>query len=78
LLRSLDGSHRSSVAVGAEVVRGQVVAHVAQIETEERYHSAGEVLRERERERDELATVIKRELELKSANFAGRRPHWNR
>lgn len=61
------------VAVGDKVVRGQVVAHVAQTEIEERYQAAREVLEERERERTELAAVIKRERDIKSANSAAQR-----
>jgi HlyD family secretion protein len=61
------------VEVGDRVTRGQVIAHIAQTETEQRYRSAAEVLKEREREHNELTAAIQRELEIKSANVAAQK-----
>ncbi|MDR3465959.1 MAG: NHLP bacteriocin system secretion protein [Xanthobacteraceae bacterium] len=58
------------VAVGDEVKPDQVVAHVGQTEIEQRLAQAKEVLREREREHDELSATITREIETKLANYA--------
>jgi HlyD family secretion protein len=57
------------VAVGDEVKPGQVIAHVGQIEIEQRLAQAREVLREREREHAELTATIDREVETKLANY---------
>jgi HlyD family secretion protein len=59
-----------NVAVGDRVSKGQVVAAIAQTETEQRHRSAVEVYREREREHADLAKKIERELETKAQNFA--------
>ena len=58
------------VAVGDEVKPDQVIAHVGQTEIEQRLAQAKEVLREREREHDELSATITREIETKLANYA--------
>ncbi|MGP8121573.1 MAG: NHLP bacteriocin system secretion protein [Xanthobacteraceae bacterium] len=58
------------VAVGDEVKPDQVIAHVGQTETEQRLAQAKEVLREREREHEELSATITREIETKLANYA--------
>jgi HlyD family secretion protein len=60
-------------AVGDRVTRGQVIAHIALTETEQRYRDAVEILREREREHGELMGAIKRELEIKAANVAAQK-----
>jgi HlyD family secretion protein len=61
------------VAVGDHVSRGQVVAHVVQTDIEQHYHDAGEVLKDREHEHDELVAAIKRELGIKAANVAAQK-----
>jgi HlyD family secretion protein len=61
------------VSIGDKVTQGQIVARIAQTETEQRHRSAIEVLHERERERDELNAAIKRELEIKAANLAAQK-----
>jgi HlyD family secretion protein len=61
------------VAVGDHVSQGQIVARIAQTDTEQRYRNAAEVLKEREREHDELTAAIKRELEIKAANVAAQK-----
>ena len=61
------------VTVGDRVTRDQVIAHIEQIETEQRYRDAVEVLREREREHNELTAAINRELEIKAANVAAQK-----
>lgn len=61
------------VAAGDRVVKGQVIARIVQTDTEQRYQDAVEALKERERERDELAAAIKRELEIKSADAAAQK-----
>src|SRR5258708_84178 len=61
------------VSVGDHVTEGRIIARVSQTETEQRYRSAVEVLQERERERDELFSTIKRELEIKAANVAAQK-----
>ena len=58
------------IAVGDEVKPDQVIAHVGQTEIEQRLAQAKEVLREREREHDELSATITREIETKLANYA--------
>ncbi len=58
------------VAVGDEVKPDQVIAQVGQTEIEQRLAQAKEVLREREREHDELSATITREIETKLANYA--------
>jgi HlyD family secretion protein len=57
------------VAVGDEVRADQVIAHVGQIEIEQRLAQAREVLREREREHADLTATIDREIETKLANY---------
>jgi HlyD family secretion protein len=61
------------VAVGDRVSQGQTIARVVQTDTEQRYHNAVEVLKEREREHDALTDAIKRELEIKAANVAAQK-----
>jgi HlyD family secretion protein len=61
------------VAAGDHVRQGQVIAHIAQTDTEQRYHNAAEVLKEREREYDELAAAINRELAIRSANVTAQK-----
>ena len=61
------------VTVGDHVTHGQVIAHIALTETEQRYRDAVEVLREREREHNELTAAINRELEIKAANVAAQK-----
>jgi HlyD family secretion protein len=57
------------VAVGDEVAADQVIAHLGQTEVEQRLTQAREVLREREREHEELNGAIAREIETKLANY---------
>lgn len=57
------------VSVGDEVTADQVIAHVGQIEIEQRLAQAKEVLREREREHADLGATIDREIETKLANY---------
>jgi HlyD family secretion protein len=61
------------VSVGDRVVRGQVIARIAQFDTEQRYRSAVEILRDHEHEHDELVSAIQKQLETKSANFAAQK-----
>jgi len=61
------------VAVGDHVSQGQIVAHIVQTATEQRYRDATEVLKEREREHGHLLDAIKRELEIKAANVAAQK-----
>jgi HlyD family secretion protein len=61
------------VAVGDHVSQGEIVARIAQTGTEQRYRDAAEVLKEREREHEQLAAAIKRELEIKVANVAAQK-----
>ena len=61
------------VGVGDRVTQGQIIAHIAQTETEQRHRNAAEVLREREHEHKELMAAIKRELEIKAANVAAQK-----
>jgi HlyD family secretion protein len=58
------------VGIGDVVRRDQVLAIVAQNETEQRLQQAKDVLREREREHAELAGAISREIDAKLANYA--------
>jgi len=57
------------VAVGDEVTADQVIAHLGQTDIEQRLAHAREVLREREREHEELNATIAREIETKLANY---------
>lgn len=61
------------VTVGDHVSQGQVIAHIDQTETEQRYRNAIEVLKERGREHEQLIAAIKRELEIKAANVAAQK-----
>jgi len=61
------------VSVGDQVDQGQLIAKIAQTDTEQRYRNAAEAFRERENEHAELVSAIKRELETKTANFAAQR-----
>jgi HlyD family secretion protein len=61
------------VAVGDRVSKGQVIARVLQTDAEQRLRDAAEALKEREREQDELAAAIKRELEIKAADMAAQK-----
>jgi HlyD family secretion protein len=56
--------------IGDLVRRDQVIARVAQTETEQRLQQAKDVLREREREHAELTGAISRETDAKLANNA--------
>lgn len=58
------------VGIGDEVRRDQVIARVAQTETEQRLQQARDVLREREREHAELTGAISREIDAKLPNYA--------
>lgn len=57
------------VAVGDHVERGQVIARISQIETEQKYRNAVEAYREREREHDKMAVRVAAELAAKASNF---------
>jgi HlyD family secretion protein len=57
------------VAVGDHVERGQVIARISQIETEQKYRNAVETYREREREHDNMAVRVAAELAAKASNF---------
>jgi HlyD family secretion protein len=61
------------VSVGDRVVQGQLIAQIAQTDTEQRYRNAIEAFREREHEHAELVSAIERELENKTANVAAQR-----
>jgi HlyD family secretion protein len=61
------------VSVGDRVVQGQVIARIAQTDTEQRYRNAVEILRDQQHEHDELVSAIQRELETKAANFAAQK-----
>jgi len=61
------------VSVGDRVVQGQLIAKIAQTDTEQRYRNAAEAFRERENEHAELVSAIQRELETKTANFGAQR-----
>jgi HlyD family secretion protein len=65
------------VAVGDRVTAGQVIAQLSQTETEQRYRSAADVVREREGEYETLASTIERELAAKAANFAAQQSGLN-
>jgi HlyD family secretion protein len=58
------------VSVGDHVTQGQGIAQIAQTEIEERYRSAVEVYREREREHADVTSKVQRELATKAENFA--------
>jgi len=58
------------VAVGDRVSKGQRVARLLQTDIEQRYRSAIEVYRERERQDADLSARIDRELAEKTRNFA--------
>ena len=58
------------VNIGDVVHRDQVIAHVAQTETEQRLSQSKDVLRERQREHAELTGAISREIDAKLANYA--------
>jgi HlyD family secretion protein len=59
------------VAVNDRVSRDQVIARIAQIDSEQRYRNAAEVLHEREQQHTDLAATIERELDGKAQSFAG-------
>jgi HlyD family secretion protein len=59
-----------NVAVNDHVTRGQVIARIAQTDSEQRYRNASEVYRERMREHSDLVATIDRELEAKHQSFA--------
>ena len=61
------------VAVGDRVAKGEVIARIVQTDLEQRYQDQVEALKERERERDDLAAAIKRELEIKAADAAAQK-----
>jgi HlyD family secretion protein len=58
------------VDVGDHVTQGQLVARVNQTDIEQRYKSAVEVHRERQRENETLKSKTAAELALKTQNFA--------
>jgi HlyD family secretion protein len=58
------------VSVGDHVSRGQLIARIAQTDTEQRHHNASEVYREREQEHADLNARIEAEMAAKSKNFA--------
>ena len=59
------------INVGERTVsQGQVVARIAQTDSEQRYRNAVEVHRERVREHSDLMSTIDRELSAKAQNFA--------
>jgi len=57
------------VSVGDHVSEGQLIARIAQTDTEKRHRNALEVFREREREQADLNARIEVELAAKSKNF---------
>src|SRR6516164_7272802 len=57
------------VSVGDHVSEGQLIARIAQTDTEKRHRNAVEVYREREREHGDLNARIEVELDAKSKNF---------
>ena len=57
------------VAVGDHVERGQAIARISQIETEQKYRNAVETYKEREREHDNMALRVAAELAAKASNF---------
>ena len=58
------------VSVGDHVSQGQLIARIAQTDTEQRHRNAVEVYREREREYADLNARIEAELSAKIKNFA--------
>lgn len=58
------------VSVGDHVSQGQIIARIAQTDTEQRHRNAVEVYREREREYADLNARIEAELSAKIKNFA--------
>jgi HlyD family secretion protein len=61
------------VRVGDRVSQGQIIAHLSQTDTDQRYRNAVEVLHEREREHAELVSAIEQELAAKTASFAAQK-----
>jgi HlyD family secretion protein len=61
------------VAIGDRVAKGQIIARIVQTDGEQRYLDDAEVLKDREREQNELAAAIKRELEIKAADVAAQK-----
>jgi len=59
---------RIEVAIGDRVAKGQVIARIVQTDAEQRYRDDAEALKEREREQNELAAAIKREMEIRAAD----------
>ena len=59
-----------NVAVNERVSRGQVIARIAQTDSEQRYRNAFEVHQERMREHSDLMSTIDRELAAKAQSFA--------
>jgi HlyD family secretion protein len=59
-----------SVAVNDRVSQGQVIARIAQTDSEQRYRNAVEVYSERLREHADLMATIDRELAAKAQSFA--------
>jgi HlyD family secretion protein len=57
------------VSVGDHVAQGQLIARIAQTDTEQRHRNAAEVYREREREDADLNARIETELAAKAKNF---------
>jgi HlyD family secretion protein len=57
------------VAVGDHVERGQVIAKISQIETEQKYRNAVETFKERQREHDNMSARVASELAAKASNF---------
>jgi HlyD family secretion protein len=58
-----------NVDVNDRVSRDQVIARLAQTDSEQRYRNAVEVLHEREQQHTDLAATIERELEAKNKSF---------
>jgi HlyD family secretion protein len=59
-----------NVAVDDHVSQGQVIARIAQTDSEHRYNNAAEVYRERMREHSDLMATIDRELAAKAQSFS--------
>ena len=59
-----------NVAANERVLRGQVIARIAQTDSEQRYRNAFEVHQERMREHSDLMSTIDRELAAKAQSFA--------
>jgi HlyD family secretion protein len=57
------------IAVDDRVTQGQIIATIAQTDTELKYRNAADVVREREHEHGELVAAVDRELAIKAANF---------